>query len=125
MKLLGKEYSNVTRIYREGLSVVIERGEFELRLDNFESLLHEYNKTNHQDKPETLSQSRNWQKINSRYKELGFCEECAAQAAYGHQNGFSRVWPPCKKCSLLCRKLPVEALNGWRRRERGHTRLAE
>ena len=50
------------------------------------------------DGPETLSEAKHWQARNSRYVALGLCYPCAAQAAYGHQLGFSRINPPCDGC---------------------------
>jgi len=50
------------------------------------------------DKPETMSQAVNWDKRFSAYERAGFCFVCAAQAAWGHQLGFSRVRPVCPDC---------------------------
>lgn len=47
---------------------------------------------------ESGSQARRWDWIKTRYLQDGFCDACAAQAAYGHQLGFSQVAPVCDRC---------------------------
>ena len=49
-------------------------------------------------RPETMGQALAWQRQKARYLALGYCHRCAAQAACGHQLGFSRVKPPCLTC---------------------------
>lgn len=56
------------------------------------------------DRPETLSQVKSWDRNKLHYSLAGFCDTCAAQAAWGHQIGFSRVRRPCRVCSS--RELP-------------------
>lgn len=48
--------------------------------------------------PETLRQAQTWDAVKVRYLRAGFCEVCAAQAAWGHQLGFSHVNNPCHGC---------------------------
>ena len=68
-------------------------------------------------KPETLGQAQNWDRIKKTYLALGLCDRCAAQAAWGHQCGFSLVEPPCLECAPLVAALPQAATkgSGWRR----------
>src|SRR5690606_10003832 len=47
---------------------------------------------------ETLEQARTWDRVKTAYLRDGFCDPCAAQAAWGHQNGFTRVRPICGLC---------------------------
>lgn len=47
------------------------------------------------------------------YGKAGLCRMCSAQAAYGHQLGFSRVHPPCRSCAVVVKALPVHKPNGW------------
>ena len=49
-------------------------------------------------RPETQRQAQTWDQVASRYRAAGFCDRCAAQAAWGHQAGFSRVHPICTGC---------------------------
>jgi hypothetical protein len=42
--------------------------------------------------------ARLWERVKSAYVADGFCHGCAAQAAYGHQLGFSQIEPPCGAC---------------------------
>lgn len=67
------------------------------------------------DKPETLAEARHWQNRNTRYLSLGLCYACAAQAAYGHQLGFSRINPPCAVCVPIIAAFPVRAVGPWRK----------
>lgn len=68
--------------------------------------------------PETLTQAREWDHMRKRYTRLGMCTRCAAQAAYGHADGFSTVQPPCAKCVPAIAALPTSQPNGWRSQSR-------
>lgn len=62
---------------------------------------------------ETLSQVRYFDTLKRRYVGFGLCQRCAAQAAWGHQLGFSRVHPPCAECQPVVNTFPVRRANGW------------
>lgn len=66
------------------------------------------------DRPETLAQAVEWQAVERHYVTLGLCHACAAQAAYGHQIGFTRINQPCPDCATVVAGFPDEAANGWR-----------
>lgn len=65
-------------------------------------------------KPESASQAASWQRVVNLAVEAGLCRSCAAQLAYGAQNGFSTVHPPCRVCAPLVASWPVARLSGWR-----------
>lgn len=69
--------------------------------------------------PETQRQAERWDVTRDNYAAAGLCDRCAAQAAYGHADGFSEVHPPCPGCSELVAALPVSRVNGWRSFPRG------
>ncbi|MCU4298184.1 hypothetical protein D3I60_14070 [Brevibacterium permense] len=62
---------------------------------------------------ETSRQARRWQGVYGWYDRAGLCPRCCAQAAWGHQLGFSNVKPPCLPCSVIVAAFPVTAANGW------------
>jgi len=77
---------------------------------------------------ETPSMAASWTRRRNRYRVLGLCETCAAQAAYGHQSGFGphehiraghlvleSVQSPCGKCAPVVASFPVPAAGGWRK----------
>jgi hypothetical protein len=66
------------------------------------------------DRPETLREAIRWQTVKNHYVTLGLCHVCAAQAAYGHQIGFTRINQPCAVCATVVAGLPDETANGWR-----------
>jgi hypothetical protein len=66
--------------------------------------------------PETITQAKAWMTVKNIYLELGLCEGCAAQAAWGHQCGFTVIHPPCNDCMQVIAAFPVEKPNGWRTR---------
>ena len=66
------------------------------------------------DRPETLREAIRWQTVKNHYVALGLCHVCAAQAAYGHQIGFTRINQPCPDCAGVVAGLPDETANGWR-----------
>ena len=49
-------------------------------------------------RPESPTQAQTWDKVASRYRAAGWCDQCAAQAAWGHQCGFTQIHPPCPTC---------------------------
>jgi hypothetical protein len=66
------------------------------------------------DRPETNRQARTYQATKLHYQRLGLCRFCAAQAAWGHQIGFSKVKPPCHECQPLVDTFPVAVPGRWR-----------
>ncbi len=65
--------------------------------------------------PETLRQARRFDERATQYRRALGCDRCAAQAAYGHQEGFADVHPPCAACRPIVATFPVPAVNGWRK----------
>lgn len=63
---------------------------------------------------ETLRQARTFDSNKGHYESLGLCNPCAAQAAWGHQLGFSECKPPCQECQPLVDRFPVAKPNQWR-----------
>ena len=47
---------------------------------------------------ESSRQATIWESVRASYAASGFCPSCAAQAAYGHQLGFSQVPSVCDSC---------------------------
>lgn len=72
-------------------------------------------------RPETLGQAETWDKTRNHYSRFGLCDQCAAQAAWGHEDGWTAVRVPCPSCAERIAVLPVSQLNGWRSFRRGHT----
>jgi len=68
--------------------------------------------------PETPAQAREWDKTKRHYIRLGLCHRCAAQAAYGHSDGFATIKPPCAGCLPILASLPTAQPNGWRSQSR-------
>ncbi len=66
------------------------------------------------DRPETMRTAIAWQTVKNHYVTLGLCHVCAAQAAYGHQVGFTRINQPCPDCAGVVVGFPDGAANGWR-----------
>jgi hypothetical protein len=68
--------------------------------------------------PETPRQVREWELAKTRYLRRGLCRKCAAQAAWGHQNGaggWEMLHPPCTECQPLVELLPMRTANPrWR-----------
>jgi len=54
-----------------------------------------------------------WEARKRRYLRLGLCHRCAAQAAWGHQLGFSQSKPPCPDCQPIVDTFPVRKPNNW------------
>lgn len=68
-----------------------------------------------QDRVETLRQTQTFDTNKRHYKGLGLCHPCAAQAAWGHQLGFSRVTKqPCHECQPIVDRFPRARPGKWR-----------
>lgn len=63
---------------------------------------------------ETLRQAQTFDYNKNHYVKLGLCSPCAAQAAWGHQLGFSKSKPPCQECRPLVACFPVKEASNWR-----------
>jgi hypothetical protein len=74
--------------------------------------------------PETVGQALHWQTAFSHYLADGLCHRCASQAAWGHQNGFSLIRPPCDACQPIVDTFPVAAgaNSPWRKFPTAHHR---
>lgn len=59
------------------------------------------------DGPETLGQARVWTRKQRRYEIAGLCTFCAAQAAWGHSEGFQKIQEPCSRCKPLVDAFPT------------------
>jgi hypothetical protein len=64
--------------------------------------------------PETPLQAQTWQRMKTLYLRLNLCHACAGQAAWGHQNGFSTIHPPCADCQPIVDELPVWKPGPWK-----------
>ncbi len=64
--------------------------------------------------PETPGQAFTWETVKNKALDFGLCHRCASQLAWGHQNGFSSLRPPCRECTPLIASLPKVRPNGWR-----------
>lgn len=55
-----------------------------------------------------MAQARAFDRKKKRYRRLGLCQPCAAQAAWGHQVGFGkgRINDPCAKCAPIVAGFP-------------------
>lgn len=67
--------------------------------------------------PETLGQARVWTRKQRRYELAGLCTTCAAQAAWGHAEGFQKIKDPCPRCLPLVAAFPAAGPRGskWRK----------
>lgn len=67
--------------------------------------------------PETIGQARVWTRKCRRYEIAGLCSKCAAQAAYGHAQGFNEIKDPCATCQPLVDAFPGAGPKGskWRK----------
>ncbi|MBG6182010.1 hypothetical protein IWX62_003235 [Arthrobacter sp. CAN_A1] len=70
--------------------------------------------------PESPSSAREWDKTKAHYMRLGLDSRCAAQAAYGSQDGFSTVRPPCAECLSIVATFPTNEPGPWRSHSRRH-----
>lgn len=66
-------------------------------------------------RPETIDEARRWQTRHNKYVAAGICPRCAGQAAYGHQLGWSNVYPPCSTCWPVVTgwDSPTGSPSGW------------
>lgn len=55
-----------------------------------------------------------WDQVKAQYVNHGLCSLCAAQAAWGHQDGFRRIMPPCDECFSIIVRLPGKGAGDWR-----------
>jgi hypothetical protein len=68
------------------------------------------------DRTETFSQAQRFDTNRNTFAKLGFCDTCAAQAAYGRQLGWNQVAPPCARCIASVDEVSMEAIGApWRR----------
>jgi hypothetical protein len=67
-----------------------------------------------QGRPETIRQAQTWDATKRHYILLGLCLRCAAKAAWGHQQGFTKVNPPCFACLPVVLSFPVNEPGEWR-----------
>jgi hypothetical protein len=65
-------------------------------------------------RPETLRQARSFDANKNHYLALGLCGPCAAQAAWGHQIGFSNSHRPCSACQTAIATFPTAQPGPWR-----------
>jgi hypothetical protein len=68
--------------------------------------------------PESLSQAQHCDRNKVRYLTAGLCHTCSAQAAWGHQLGFSQIKDPCSQCREVVAALPAPATGPWRKLDR-------
>lgn len=65
--------------------------------------------------PETVHEAQQWTLVKNKAHEHGLCHDCAAQFAWGIQNGFATIHPPCAACAPIVADWPMERVNGWRK----------
>lgn len=67
--------------------------------------------------PETIGQARVWTRKAHRYEIAGLCTRCAAQAAWGHAQGFGEIKDPCSACQPIVDTFPGAGPKGskWRK----------
>lgn len=68
-------------------------------------------------KPETQAQADAWGQVCRLAEKAGLCPRCAAQLAWGAQEGsggFSSIHSPCAPCTIVMLEWPVVRANGWR-----------
>lgn len=85
----------------------------DIKIDNWINAVHLW-KGSMKDEAETIRQARTWVTVKGHYLQLRLCSACAAQAAYGHQIGFSRINSPCDSCRPTILSLPVKEPGEWR-----------
>lgn len=74
------------------------------------------------DRPETVSEYLEFERVRNGYERNGLCDVCAAQASYGHQHGFRVVLSPCTLCVAVVETFEYNAPNGWRKASRRRLR---
>jgi hypothetical protein len=65
-------------------------------------------------RPETMNEARSFETVKTHAVEYGLCIHCSSRLAWGHQNGFRELEPPCKEDFEKIQQLPVEKQNGWK-----------
>jgi hypothetical protein len=80
-------------------------------------IAREQKKTRSGDSPETKAQARAFDRKRRRYRRVGLCHACSAQAAWGHQCGFQKINAPCTECQAVVNALPTPGPKGspWRK----------
>lgn len=63
---------------------------------------------------ETLWQAGTFDDNKRHYVGLGLCYPCAAQAAWGHQLGFTGIHQPCHECQPIVDRFPRARPGKWR-----------
>lgn len=63
---------------------------------------------------ETFWQAETFDANKRHYLGLGLCYTCAAQAAWGHQLGFSQIHEPCHACQPIVDRFPLAKQGKWR-----------
>ena len=64
---------------------------------------------------ETIHQAKRWDINKNKAVQLGLCDPCAAQYAWGLIDGFSTVHPPCPDCSeIVATAVGAVKPNSWR-----------
>lgn len=76
-------------------------------------------------KPETPRQARTHDTYATRYRSIGLCDHCAAQAALGHQHGFTVVEPVGDCCLGIVAQLPKAEHCCWRSMNASNSRTVE
>jgi hypothetical protein len=56
--------------------------------------------------PESLNAARRFDQRVKQYRAAGLCRRCAAQAAFGHTDGWLKVHPPCSVCLPIVHTFP-------------------
>lgn len=72
--------------------------------------------------PTEIAHTKEFDVMNARYRDLGLCTRCAPQAAFGHQDGFANVNPPCPKCIPTILSFPTKEPGEWRSYSRRYGR---
>lgn len=68
----------------------------------------ERRKRSSRDNPETKAQARAFERKRRRYRRVGLCHACSAQAAWGHQCGFQKINDPCAECLPIVAAFPTD-----------------
>lgn len=64
--------------------------------------------------PAEMAHAKEFDVMNNHYRNRGLCTRCAPQAAYGHQDGFAAVKPPCAACLPTILGFPTNEPGEWR-----------
>jgi hypothetical protein len=75
-------------------------------------------------RPETQYAARRFDQRVRQYARAGLCWRCAAQAAFGHVDGWLNVHPPCVSCRAAVESFPTETgSSSWRKLRRSEPAL--